>query len=131
MSRFSRGLLGATLLGLGLQVLVLAWGDNRLDAPLVSSILDICLALLATASAATAARQPSYYARRFWRLTAAGFFLLTCALAIGTYYDTVLHAPMDAMWPSDVLYFLFIAPMAMTLFLRESRPQRISIGLRH
>lgn len=118
MSKFSKGLLGATLLGFALQVAVLAWGDPRLDVRMASSTLGICLAILATASCATAAREPNRYARRFWRLTGAGFLLLTCASVISCYYDIILHAPIDSAWPSDVLYFLFIVPMAMTLFLR-------------
>ena len=119
MSRASKGLLATTLLALGLQVFVLAWSGSALDVRLTSNVLGICLAILATASATSAGCVSDSYARRFWRLTAAGFFLLTCAEVIGCYYDAVLHASMDAVWPSDVLYFLFIAPMAMTLFLRK------------
>ncbi len=118
MSKFAKGLLGTTLLGLALQVLVLVRGDERLDIRLASNVLAICLALLATAAAATAARVSNTYARRFWRLTASSFFLMTAAQVLGAYYDNVLHAPLDSVWPSDLLYFLFVAPMAMTLFLR-------------
>jgi PAS domain S-box-containing protein len=119
MSKFSKGLLGATLVGFLLQVCVLAGGDQGPDIRFASNALAICLALLATASCVTAAREPNSYARHFWRLTAVGFLLLTFAFAISSYYDTILHVSMDSVWPSDVLYFLFIAPMAMTLFLRR------------
>ena len=118
MSKFAKGLLGTTLLGLGLQLFVLLRGDVRLGTGLPSSALSICLAILATAAAAGAACVPNRYARRFWRLIACGFLLLTAAEVLGAYYDTVLHAPLDSVWPSDLLYFLFIAPMAMVLFLR-------------
>jgi PAS domain S-box-containing protein len=119
MSKFSNGLLGATLVGFFLQVCVLARGDQGPDIRFASNALAICLALLATASCATAAREPNSYSRHFWRLTAVGFLLLTFAFAISSYYDAILHVSMDSVWPSDVLYFSFIAPMAMTLFLRR------------
>jgi PAS domain S-box-containing protein len=122
MSKFSKGLLGATLVAFLLQVCVLARSDHRLDVRFASNVFAICLALLATASCVTAARVPNSYSRHFWRLTAAGFFLLTCALATSSYYDTILHVSVDSVWPSDLLYFLFIAPMAMTLFLRRRAP---------
>jgi len=119
MPRASKGLLATALLALGLQVFVLALGRSVVDVRLASGVLTVCLAILATASAASAGCVADSYVRRFWRLTAAGFFLLSCAEIIGTYYDVVLHASLTSEWPSDVLYFLFIAPMAMTLFLRK------------
>ena len=122
MSNFSKGLMGATLVGFLLQVCVLARGDHRLDVRFASNVFAICLALLATASCVTAAREPNSYSRHFWRLTAVGFLLLTFAFAISSYYDTILHVSMDSVWPSNLLYFLFIAPMAMTLFLRRRAP---------
>lgn len=118
MSRFAKGLLGTALLGIGLQVLVLVGGDLRLDAALASNVLGICLAMLATSAALVAARNPDAYARWFWLLTAIGFALLTAAEVLGAYYDTILHASLHVVWPSDILYFLFPVPMAMALFLR-------------
>jgi two-component system cell cycle sensor histidine kinase/response regulator CckA len=123
ISRTSKGLLATTPLVLGLQIFVLVCGRPALDVRVTSSVLGICLAILATASAASAGCVADSYARRFWRLMAIGFFLLTCAEIVSSYYDTVLHASMDRVWPSDVLYFLFIAPMAMTLFLRKRSSQ--------
>jgi two-component system, cell cycle sensor histidine kinase and response regulator CckA len=118
MSKFTKGLLGTTLLGLGLQVFVLARGDRQSDTSWASNLLSICLALLATSAAVEASRTEDIYARRFWQLTGVGFFLLTAALSIGAYYENVLHASIHSVWPSDFIYFLFVAPMAMTLFLR-------------
>ena len=126
MSKFAKGLLGTTLLGLGLQLFVLLRADQRLGVGLVSSALATCIAVLATAASAGAACVPNRYARRFWRLTASSFLLLTAAQLLGGYYETVLHAPMDSVWPSDLLFFLFLAPMAMVLFLRgKARNQGI------
>src|ERR1700751_802824 len=119
MPRASKGLLVTALLALGLQVFVLAWSRSVDDVRMISGVLTVCVAILATASAATAGCVADSYVRRFWRLTAAGFFLLSCAEFVGTYYDVVLRASLSSEWPSDVLYFLFIAPMAMTLFLRK------------
>jgi PAS domain S-box-containing protein len=117
MSRLAKGLLGTALLGVGLQVLVLTGADQRLDASLASNVLAICLAILATSATVVAARVQDRYARAFWRLIACGFALLTVAELLGAYYDSVLHADIHSVWPSDILYFLVPAPMALALFL--------------
>jgi len=118
MSKFAKGLLGTSLLGLGLHGFVMASAQSHSDVSLASYVLTVCLTTLAASAAFMAAREPNGYSRSFWRLTGSGFILLAAAELIGTYYESVLHAPMDSVWPSDLLYFLFIAPMAMTLFLR-------------
>jgi PAS domain S-box-containing protein len=118
MSKFARGLLGTSLLGLGLQVFVLATAHSHSEVSLASEILTVCVSTLAASAAFTAAREPNAFSRSFWRLTGSGFILLTAAELIGTYYENILHAPLDSAWPSDLLYFLFLAPMAMTLFLQ-------------
>jgi len=123
MSRFAKGLLGTALLGFGLQALVLLAGHSRPEVNLVSNILSICLAVLATSAAVWAARTPEWYAKWLWLLTASGFALLTAGELLRTFYDSVLHAPVHAVWPSDILYFLFPVPMAMALVLRV-RPRR-------
>jgi PAS domain S-box-containing protein len=125
MSRFARGLLGTALLGAGLQALALTGGDPRLNAAWASNILGICLAVLATSAAVVASRKPDRYARQFWLLTASSFALLTAAEVLSAYYDCVLHASVHEVWPSDVIYFLFPAPMALALFLRV-RSRRMS-----
>lgn len=121
MPRIAKGVLGTALLGLGLHCLVLVGGDHRLNAALASNVLSICLAMLATSAAMLAARVPDRYTRSFWLLTASGFGLLTAAELLGAYYDAILHAPVHAIWPSDILYFLFPVPMALALFVRGRR----------
>lgn len=118
MSRCAKGVLGTALLGIGLQGVVLLAGDLRLDAALISNVLSICLAILATTSALIAARVADSYARWFWLFTAMGFGLLSAAELLGAYYDSILHAPVHTVWPSDIIYFLFPVPMAMALVLR-------------
>jgi two-component system, cell cycle sensor histidine kinase and response regulator CckA len=122
MSRLEKGLLGTSLLGVVLQAIVLTGADHRLNAGLASNVLGICLSLLATSAALAAARAPNQYARSFWRLFASGFALLSAAELLGAYYDSVLHADIHAVWPSDLLYFLVPAPMVLALFLRH-RPR--------
>jgi len=123
MSKFAKGVLGTSLLGLGLQVCVLANFPSHLSSSLASNVLAISLTVLAASAVFMVAREPNTYARRFWRLTGSGFLLLAAAEVIGTYYDNILHAPLDSVWPSDLLYFLFLAPIAMTLFLQSREPQ--------
>ena len=126
MPRFAKGVLGTALLGLGLHGLVLVGGDDRLNAALASNVLSICLAMLATSAALLAARVPDRYARLFWLLTASGFEILTAAEVLSAYYDVFLHASVHAIWPSDILYFLFPVPMVLALFLRGRRPQAVN-----
>ena len=113
MSRFTKGLLGTALLAVGLQVLVSTGGDHRPDVALASNILGVCLAMLAASAAVGASHVPDRYARWFWLFTASGFAILTAAELLGAYYDNVLHASVHSVWPSDILYFLFPAPMAL------------------
>ncbi len=119
MSRLAKGLLGTALLGLFLQVMVLTGADQRLDARLASNVLGICLSIFATSSMLMAARVPDRYARSFWRLLAGGLALLSAAEIFSAYYDSVLHADIHSVWPSDILYFLVPAPMVLALFLRR------------
>src|SRR5262249_34932156 len=109
MSGFNKGLLASALLGAGLQVVVLSGIDHRLDARGSSNVLGIGLSLLAPASVIGAARTPDAYARRFWRFTAASLGVFTMGNVLSTYYDSVLHANVHAVWPSDILFFLFPA----------------------
>jgi PAS domain S-box-containing protein len=114
--------MAAALLGLGLQALVVSGIDPRLDARLASNLLGICIALLATSSAIWAARSPEAYARRFWQFTAASLAVYTLASFLSAYYDSVLRADLHAVWPSDILYFLFPAPLVLALYLRPREP---------
>src|SRR5258705_10666987 len=124
MARIAKGLLGTSLLAVVLQWIVLSGSDGGLDPGLVSNILGICLAALATSAMLTAARVTDRYARSFWRLMAGSFGLLTVAELLSAYYDSVLHASVHAIWPSDILYFLVPAPMALALLLRN-RSRRV------
>jgi len=122
MSKRTKALVGASLLGLGLQAFVLAGGIPRLDVGIVSNLAIVWLSCLAGLAAFDQARAPNIFARRFWLLTGSSFLLLTAALSVGTYYENVVRASLDSLWPSDLLYFLFVAPMAMTLFRRGRDP---------
>jgi two-component system, cell cycle sensor histidine kinase and response regulator CckA len=124
MARLAKGLLGTSLLAVILQWIALSGSDGGLDPGLVSNILGICLAALATSAMLTAARVTDRYARSFWRLMAGSFGLLTAAELLSAYYDSVLHASVHAVWPSDILYFLVPAPMALALLLRN-RSRRV------
>ena len=117
MTKGTKGLLGASLLSLVLQILVLAGTFPHLEIGIASNLLGVWLSLLAAMAAFAQARTINTYARRFWWLVASGFLLLTAANGMGVYYDNVLHASLNSLWPSDLLYFLFAAPLAMALFV--------------
>ena len=62
----------------------------------------------------------------FWMFQACGLFLYTAAQGLATVYDSILHKPLDQPWPSDLLFFLWMMPAFLSLFLDEkAKSQRI------
>jgi PAS domain S-box-containing protein len=99
---------------LACHVLVLA-----LHRALLSSLVELALAAVAAAAAYQTAQRARGFARRFWRLIGVSFTLYTLGQLFYTYYDTILHASPLIWWPSDALLLLYVAPMAMALFLGD------------
>jgi PAS domain S-box-containing protein len=99
---------------LACHVLVLA-----LHRALLSSLVELALAAVAAAAAYQAAQRARGFARRFWRLVGVSFTVYTLGQLFYTYYDTILHASPLIWWPSDALLLLYVAPMAMALFLGD------------
>ncbi len=51
----------------------------------------------------------------------AAFFIWSIAQALATFYDSILYRPTNAAWPSDILFFLWMAPAFLTLFLDANK----------
>jgi PAS domain S-box-containing protein len=85
--------------------------------PLISDVLQMVLAVVVGAAAWHAAKQSSPFAKMFWRLQGAGFFIWAFAQGLATIYESILHRPVNQPWPSDILFFLWITPAFLSLFL--------------
>ena len=106
----------AIILGLFHSVLLLAlrfWSAEGL----LSNLLQLSSALLAAVTCLYASRRLQGFGKHFWLLASTGFFLWSAAQLVATYYDSILHAPMQGPWPSDIIFFLSMAPAFMTLFI--------------
>ena len=98
---------------------------------IASSLIEFLMMVLAVIACFQAALRAPGYSRRFWRLMGVGFALYALGQALATYYDSVLHAPFDQWWPSDVLFLFHVAPMALALFIGdESDLSRLTRGQR-
>ncbi len=86
---------------------------------LLSNSLDLAMVLLAAACSFHVARRSSGYPRQLWLLLAIAFTLETLAEAISSYYQTFVPGAAQMPWPSDVLFFLWPAPLVM-MFLPRS-----------
>ena len=82
---------------------------------LLSNSLDLAMVLLAAACSFHVARRSSGYARQLWFLLAIGLALEALAVAISSYYQSFLPGSAHIPWPSDVLFFLWPAPVFMML----------------
>jgi len=100
---------------------VLLATPTRPAASLYSNLIQILCGLLAGISAAVAARRMTGFGKHFWILSAASFFIWSAAQTIATYYDSILHYGLQQPWPSDVIFFVSMAPAFMTLFIDAER----------
>ncbi len=86
---------------------------------LVSNSLDLAMVLLAAACSFFAARRSSAYARQLWVLLTIALVLEALAQAISSYYQSFVPGAAQTPWPSDVLFFVWPAPVFM-MFLPRS-----------
>jgi len=111
---------GVVVLGsAGLLVLLQVWvivGEG--STPRGSLEIDLLQAgtfLLSAAACFWTACRADGPAGRVWTLVGVAALLITAAHGLGTYYDIILHAPQATLWPADVLYFVWVAPLLMAL----------------
>jgi len=86
---------------------------------LLSNLLDLAMVLLATACSFDVARRSSTYPRQLWFLLAVALSLEALAQAISSYYQSFVPGSAQIPWPSDVLFFIWPAPIFM-MFLPRS-----------
>lgn len=109
---------GATLLAL-LLFLNLEFVSSSAKSLLLSSSLDLVMVLLAATCCFYAARRSSGWARQIWALLGAAFALETLAQATSAYYQNFAPVTSEIPWPSDILFFVWAAPVFM-IFLPQS-----------
>jgi PAS domain S-box-containing protein len=104
-----------------LHAVVLMAASPKSVTPLLSNSIQFTFGLLAAVSAACASRRMNRFGRHFWLLISAGFFVWSAGQLMVTYYDNIRHIPLQEPWPSDVIFFLSMAPAFMTLFIDTER----------
>ncbi len=124
MSKLRTSAVAAAVILLVVHVSVLAlryatdtasvWGD-WIDAiaPSVAAVIAWRASLLA-----------GPFSKRLWRLVSLSALLVAISQGLYTEYYDYLRAPLGTLWPSDVLVFFWVVPIAMTLFLSPRDPDR-------
>lgn len=100
-----------------LHAAILIGAPHYSATPLLSNLIQLASGLLATSACWSASLRMRDFGRHFWVLVSAGFLLWSIAQGIATYYDSILHVPLQQSWPSDIVFFLSMAPLLMTLFI--------------
>jgi PAS domain S-box-containing protein len=101
---------------LALEVLnVLIWGV-RPPGPIFSDLIQLAMASLCTVAAYKASRISDIFGRYFWALGVVTFALFVVAQALAT-YDNIYQAPHFIQWTINVLFFFWLTPLGMALFL--------------
>lgn len=117
----TRAFLAIAVILLLAHVCVLAALPRGSASSLYSNVIQILCAALAGVTAARAARGRSGFAKHGWILASASFFIWTVAQTMATYYDSILHYPLQQPWPSDVFFFASMTPLFMTLFIDSEK----------
>jgi two-component system, NarL family, sensor kinase len=123
---FARLAVAAGLLIALLLVVDLEFVRNAATSLLASNSLDFAIVCLAAICAFFAARRAAGYARQLWLLLAIALTLESAAQAITTYYQSFVPNAAGSPWPSDILFFVWAAPVFM-VFLPRSDDQHANI----
>lgn len=122
----SRLVVAAALLLALLLVYDLEFVRSTFAALLASNVLDLGMVLLAAFCCFFAASRSTGYARQIWLLLAIALTLNTVAQAITTYYQSFVPGSSESASPSDILFFVWSAPVFM-IFLPRSDDQSSGI----
>ncbi len=104
-----------------LHAVVLMTAPSKSATLLISDSIQVAFGLLATAATVHASRRTNRFGRHFWLLISACLLLWTAAQSMATYYNNIEHLPLQTPWPSDVVFFVCMAPAFMALFLDTER----------
>jgi PAS domain S-box-containing protein len=125
-SRFARVAIAIAVAIASLLALDLELVQSAATKLLVSNSLDFVIVLFATGCSFYAVRRSVGYARQIWLLLAIAFGLETLGQGISTYYQSFVPGAAQSPWPSDVLFFVWAAPIFM-IFLPLSDEEAAAI----
>ena len=94
---------------------LLIWG-TRGPGPVLSDLLQEAMAVLCVVAAYKASRISENFGRFFWGLCVVSFSLFVLAQGLAS-YDSSFRAPHFIEWTVNVLFFFWLTPIAMALFL--------------
>ena len=126
--KFPRLAIAAAILIAILLILDLQFVHSAAKSLLFSNALDLAMLLLAAVSSFYVSRRSSGYARQLWTLLAIALSLESIAQAISTYYQSFVPGSAQIPWPSDLLFFVWAAPVFM-MFLPASDDDSPSFDL--
>ncbi len=117
LSKFQKPVIGAAFLLFAVHA-ASAWLRPVLkDRGLISNIVMLLACLLALAVCFQASRRANRLGRKFWLLTTAWLGLWVTGQTIWIYCENFLHQPIARPWPSDIIFFIALAPLATAIFL--------------
>jgi len=111
--KFSKLLIALALLVAALLFLDLITVRNSESRHFFANSLDFCIVLLAALASFDAARRSHGYARQLWTLLTIALSIETLAEAITTYYQSYVPGSSNLPVPSDILFFVWAAPVFM------------------
>ena len=113
LGKFPKLLIALALLVAALQFLDLTSVRNSATRLLLCNSLDFSIVLLAALASFHASRRSQDYARQLWTLLAIALSLEALAQAITTYYQSYVPGYSQMPVPSDILFFVWAAPVVM------------------
>lgn len=111
--KFPKLLIALALLVAALLFLDLIALHNPAKRLLFANSLDFLIVLLAALGSLHAARSSHGYARQLWTLLTIALSLEALAEAVTTYYQTYVPGSSQMPIPSDILFFVWSAPVFM------------------
>ena len=111
--KFPKLLIALALLVAALQLLALLAVRAPATRLLFSNLLDFSIVFLAALASAHAALRSQAYARQLWTLLTIALSLEALAQATTTYYQSFVPGSSHMPIPSDILFFVWTAPVVM------------------
>jgi len=116
-SRFQKRVIWAVLLLFAAHVGT-AWLRPILkDQGLISNIVMLLACLLALVACYHASRRSTSLGTKFWLLIMAWLALWATGQTIWIYCENFLHRSIERPWPSDIIFFIALTPLATSIFL--------------
>jgi PAS domain S-box-containing protein len=113
LGKFPKLLIAAALLVAALLSLDLLTVHNPATRLLICNSLEFAILLLAASASIRAALRSQGYARQLWSLLSIALGIETTAQAITTYYQSYIPGYSLIPLPSDILFFVWAAPVFM------------------